>query len=114
MVNNYIPSQGDIVFLNFSPHQGHEQGGKRPSLVISRKAYNDKTGMALFCPITRQIKNYPFEVKLPEKLKTAGVVLADHIKNFDWKARKPNFIEKIPRETLEETIEKLKLLIEVT
>lgn len=113
MVNTYIPAQGDIVFLNFSPHQGHEQGGNRPALVISSKIYNAKSQMVLLCPITRQVKNYPFEVKLPQGLKTEGVILADHIKNFDWKARQVTFIEKISQETLKETIEKLKRLIEM-
>lgn len=107
------PRQGDIVHLNFSPQRGHEQAGPRPALVISPQEYNKKTGLALFCPITRQEKGYPFEVKLPSNLKTEGVILADHIKNFDWNARNCTFIEKVPAETLEETCEKLKVLIEM-
>jgi hypothetical protein len=38
------PDAGDVVWLNFTPHAGHEQAGHRPALVLSPAAYNDKTG----------------------------------------------------------------------
>jgi mRNA interferase MazF len=61
----YVPERGDIVWLNFNPQAGHEQSGRRPALVVSPIAYNNKVGLAIFCPITNQEKGYPFEVKLP-------------------------------------------------
>jgi len=75
----YIPDSGDIVWLTFSPQAGHEQSGRRPALVLSPAAYNEKVGLALFCPITSQIKGYPFEVLLQESLKVNGVILSDQI-----------------------------------
>lgn len=110
MVKKYTPRQGDIVLLNFNPQKGREQAGLRPALTISATLYNKKVGLALFCPITKQIKNYPFEVFLPEKLKTKGVILSDHVKNFDWQKRKAKFIEKVPSEILNEVIAKLNTL----
>ncbi len=111
MVNpDYIPDRGDIVWLNFDPQSEHEQKGKRPALVISYKIYNEKTGLALFCPITSKIKGYPFEVIIEDKLIT-GVVLADQIKNLDWNIREAKYITKISEEKLKEVLKKIFILI---
>lgn len=93
----YVPQKGDIVWLNFSPQSGREQSGHRPALVVSAGTYN-RTGLLLACPITSQIKGYPFEVPLAGPI--TGCVLADHIKNQDWKTRKATFITKAPSEVL--------------
>ncbi|MDR2581358.1 MAG: endoribonuclease MazF [Fibromonadaceae bacterium] len=107
---NYVPDKGDIVWLEFDPQLGHEQKGKRPALVLSPLAYNEKIRLAIFCPITSKIKGYPFEVKISGK-KVKGVVLADQIKNFDWKLRKAKFIEKAKDSEIAEVVSKIKTLI---
>ena len=107
----YIPNRGDFVWLNFSPQVGHEQKGQRPAIVLSPKAYNQKTGLALCCPISSHKKNYPFEVQVSSK-KINGVILADHLKNLDWRARKIKFIEKANSKIVKECIEKILVLFE--
>ena len=99
MVKEYIPEKGDIVLINFSPTKGHEQNGRRPALVLSPKAYNEKSELALFCPITSKIKGYSFEVVVTEK-KVKGVILADQVKSFSWTTRKVEFMGKINPKTL--------------
>jgi mRNA interferase MazF len=106
----YIPNRGDYVWLNFTPQSGHEQMGKRPAIVISPKEYNEKVGLAIFCPITSKEKGYPFEVKVNLK-KIDGVILADQVKSLDWGSRKIEFISKATKEELEEVTKKLSLLI---
>ena len=106
----YIPDRGDIVWLNFTPQAGHEQKGKRPAIILSPKEYNKKTGLAVCCPITSNVKSYPFEVIITGK-KIAGAVLSDHLKNSEWKARDINFIEKAHSEVLNEVVEKISVLI---
>lgn len=108
---NYIPSKGDLVWLDFTPQSGHEQKGRRPAIVLSQKIYNQKTGLAIFCPITSHIKGYPFEVIL-ENQSIQGCVLSDQVKNLDWKMRNCEFIEKIKTEITEKVIENIKLIIE--
>ena len=81
----YVPEAGDIVWLNFTPQAGHEQAGHRPALVLSPAAYNDKTSLMICCPLTTQIKNYPFEVLIAGTPQNA--VLADQVKSLDWRAR---------------------------
>lgn len=113
MVNNYIPKQGDIVVTNFDPQKGHEQAGLRPAVTLSSNKYNEKTGLAVFCPITSQIKGYPFEVALPKNAKTKGVILSDQIKTFDFKSRGVKYVEKIDDATLKDVLLRINLLISV-
>ncbi|MBT9156400.1 MAG: Endoribonuclease MazF [Firmicutes bacterium] len=107
----YVPARGDLVWLAFSPQAGHEQAGRRPALCISPQEYNGKVGLALFCPITSQRKGYPFEVELPLDSDVTGVILADHVKSFDWQARKTRFIGVLPDEQLKEVLGKLRALL---
>ena len=109
---SYVPDRGDIVWLLFDPQAGHEQAGRRPALVISPKAYNVKSNLALFCPITSRIKGYPFEVNLPAGGKVTGAVLADQIKSLDWSVRRARLILKVPPEILALVIAKIHTLIE--
>ena len=110
MVKEYAPERGDIVWLNFNPGSGHEQKGKRPAVVISPKAYNEKVGLGLFCPITSKAKDYPFEVRTDNGSIT-GVVLADQVKSLDWKARDIEYIAKETPEKVNEIIDKISALI---
>jgi mRNA interferase MazF len=107
----YVPESGDLVWIAFNPQAGHEQAGHRPALVLSPKAYNGKVGLALLCPITSQVKGYPFEVLMPEGLEIAGAILSDKVKSLDWKARKAKFSCKLPSEKFNEVIKKLNTLI---
>lgn len=108
---SYIPDQGDLVWLSFTPQSGREQAGRRPGLVLSPRSYNAKTGLMLVCPVTGRSKQYPFEVLLPGGLPIQGVVLADHVKSADWHSRGSEFIAAAPADVLEEVRAKLKPLI---
>jgi mRNA interferase MazF len=107
---SYTPDRGDFIWLNFTPQAGHEQRGVRPALVISPLQYNKKTGLAICCPITSNSKGYPFEVLVKGK-KINGSVLADHLKNLDWKVRKAKFIEKADSDVMAECLGKISALI---
>lgn len=107
----YVPERGDIVWLTFTPQAGHEQAGRRPALVLSPRAYNGKVGLAIFCPITSQIKGYPFEVAIPQGLTVNGVVLSDQVKSLDWKARNAEFVCKLPESSLTTVMKRLGMLV---
>lgn len=85
-MKRYVPDAGDIVWLHFDPQAGHEQAGHRPALVLSPVVYNGKAGLMLCCPMTTQIKGYPFEVLIAGNKPSA--VLADQVKSLDWAERK--------------------------
>ena len=110
---NFIPHRGDVVWIDMQPQAGHEQSGRRPAIVLSPKSYNGKVGLALLCPITNQVKGYPFEVIIPSGLKVAGVVLSDQVKSLDWKIRNAEFCDKLPEEAVLEILKKLETLLNV-
>lgn len=112
MEKEYIPQRGDLIWIDMQPQAGHEQSGRRPAIVLSPENYNDKVGLALLCPITNQVKGYPFEVILPEGLKVTGVILSDQLKSLDWKIRKAAFIDTVPDHTIEETLKKASTLLQ--
>ena len=107
----YVPGRGDIVWLAFSPQAGHEQAGRRPALVLSPQSYNEKTSLALCCPITSRVKGYPFEVSLPSGSPVSGVVLADQVKSLDWRARRTGFGCRAPAQVVGDVMEKLTVLL---
>ena len=109
---DYVPARGDIVWLSFTPQAGHEQAGHRPALVLSPEAFNEKTSLALCCPITSRVRGYPFEVDLPSTSPVTGVVLADQIKSLDWRARYARFeCRAIPR-VVSEVLQKVHALLD--
>jgi len=105
----YVPEAGEIVWLNFTPQAGHEQAGRRPALVLSPAEYNDKTSLMICCPMTTQVKNYPFEVLIAGT--PPGVVLADQVKSLGWRIRKAKRKGAISAEELAEVRAKIVALI---
>ena len=105
----YVPEAGDIVWLNFTPQAGHEQAGHRPAVVISPAAYNAKTSLMVCCPMTTQIKNYPFEVVISAE--NPSVVLADQVKSLDWRKGHARRSGAISAAELAEVRSKIRALI---
>jgi mRNA interferase MazF len=109
MVRSYVPDAGDIVWLSFNPQAGHEQAGHRPAVVLSPSAYNAKTSLMICCPMTSQIKNYPFEVRIAGASPSA--VLADQVKSLDWRKRGARRKGTISAAELAEVRAKIRALI---
>lgn len=109
MSRAFVPDGGDIVWLQFDPQAGHEQAGHRPALVLSPAAYNGKTGLMLCCPMTTQIKGYPFEVRIAGD--TDSAVLADQVKSLDWRARRAKLKSRISAAELAEVRAKVMALV---
>jgi mRNA interferase MazF len=107
----YVPERGDAVWITLDPQAGHEQAGRRPALVLSPPAYNGRVGLALFCPITSQVKGYPFEVPLPAGSPVLGAVGADQVKSLDWRARQAVRIGTVPVEMVAQVLQRLQALL---
>ena len=110
IAKSYIPDAGDIVWLQFDPKAGRAQAGHRLALVLSPSAYSAKTNLMLCCPLTTQIKSYPFEVVFTDGV-TQSAVLADQLKSLDWKVRKAKFKSKISRQEMMVVKLKIKALL---
>ena len=97
--------QGDIVKVNFNPQAGHEQAGYRPALVISNDFFNEKTSMAIVCPITNTNNRFPLHIPLDSRTQTTGVILCEHIKALDLNARPHRVVERLPEDLLRKVID---------
>jgi mRNA interferase MazF len=109
--SNYVPDRGDLVWVTLNPIAGHEQAGRRPALVISPRSYNRKTGLCVLCPATRQAKGYAFEVEIANPDGTTSVLLADHLRNVDWKARHIQLMHRVSDAELSEVVARIEALL---
>jgi len=107
----FVPDAGDLVWLTFNPQAGREQAGRRPALILSPKTYNARSGLALACPVTNQAKGYPFEVALPATSEATGVILTDHVKSVDWKARHAELLGRCTDDVMDEVRARLAPLL---
>lgn len=108
----YVPDQGDFVWLQFDPQAGHEQAGHRPAFVLSPASYNKKVGLALCCPVTSNVKGYPFEVVIPDGFNVRGAILSDQIKSLDWRERRAELISRAPDPVLHEVLARIYAIFE--
>jgi mRNA interferase MazF len=109
----FVPDRGDVLWISFNPQAGHEQAGRRPAAVLSPASYNGRVGLALVCPITQQVKGYPFEVALPDTFPVRGVVLSDQVKSLDWRARRAESIARLPAAVIEEVLARLGTVLSI-
>ena len=112
MAAAYVPDEGDIIWMNFTPQSGHEQAGRRPAVVLSPKGYNCRSGLVVCVPVTSQIKGYPFEVPL-SGTGTTGAALADQVKSLDWQTRKAERKGKAAPAEMAQIKSRIKLLLQL-
>ena len=110
VTKKYVPKRGDIVYTNFNPAAGHEQAMARPAMVLSPEPFNRRIKLAFVAPITSRIRGHGFEVRL-EGMKTHGVVLCHQVKMIDYDARGIRFIERVPRDIVQDVLAKVRVLI---
>jgi mRNA interferase MazF len=106
----YVPRRGDVIRVDFNPQRGHEQAGRRPAVVLSPTEYNRTVGLVVVCPITNEVKGYPWEVPIPDNPFISGVVLADQVKNLAWRERNAEFLCTPEADLVEEVVAKVVLL----
>jgi mRNA interferase MazF len=112
MPSPYVPDAGEVVWLEFDPQAGHEQAGHRPALVISPAGYNRKSGLMVCCPLTTQIKGYPFEV-VTQVNGVDCAVLSDQVKSLDWKIRRAKKKAGVSAEVMLHVKAKIKALMQI-
>ena len=108
----FIPEQGDIIWLSFDPSSGKEIIKRRPAYVISRKLFNEHTGLALVAPISSTIRGIKLEVVLDDSLNTQGAILIHQVKSLDFIECEANFIEHVSQATIEQVKALLKVIMD--
>ena len=107
----YQPERGDFVFLDFTPHAGTEQAGRRPALILSPIDFNIATGLAVVCPITNTATGSRFEVSLPRGLKLTGVILSHQFRSVDWIVRNADYHSKADQELMWEVLGRFEAIL---
>jgi mRNA interferase MazF len=108
----YVPERGDIVWVSLDLKPGQEQAERRRAIVLSPQAYNSRVGLAVLCPITSQVKAYPFEVPIPPDLPVDGAILSDRVESLNWRAHRAELICSLPSAVVDEVLGKLRALLE--
>lgn len=78
--------RGDLVYLNFDPIVGSEQGGPRPAVVVQNDMGNKHAPTVIIAPVTSKNKksNLPTHVKLTSHiLERNSMVLLEQLKIVD-------------------------------
>lgn len=109
---DYVPDRGDVVWLDFGPPTGHgREARRRPAVVLSPAVYNSRTSLALCCPVTSEVKDYPFEVALQVRGRVRGVVLADQVRSLDWRARHADYLDTLPADVVARILARARALL---
>lgn len=89
----WVPERQDIIWINCTPQAGREMRDMHPFLVLSPRAFNERTSLVIGLPMTTAEFNAdnPFAVAVgAAKGKKAGktsYVLCHQPKSFDWRIR---------------------------
>lgn len=108
--SQYIPDRGDVVWVVLDPRVGHEQSGRRPAIVLSKRQLTEHTRLAVICPITSKVKGLSFELRIKTE-KIDGAILPIHVRSIDAVARKVTFVEKAPEEILLKATRAVELIV---
>lgn len=101
-VDGRIPDAGDVFWIELGPPVGHEQAGRRPSLVLTPREYNERSSVLLTCPITRRVRSWPFQIEISAVGRVRGFALIDQIRVIDPAARACRFVGRVSDETLDQ------------
>ena len=96
--------------MNFSPHEGHEQAGRRPAVIVSNNYFNTRSNIIIVCPVTNRDNGYPMHVPL-SKTKSTGFILCEHVRAVDISERNPVYIETLTNDILESVTERINAVI---
>lgn len=103
MNKKYIPERNHIVSLDFEPIKGKEIGKYRPTLILSSREYNTKTGLVICCPISTSIRGGITEVAI-SNLEKKSVVAASLIQTLSWQERKIKFLVEAEPGVIDEVL----------
>jgi mRNA interferase MazF len=113
----WVPDRRDMIWIDFNPQIGAEMKNEHPMLVLSPKAFNDRTGIVIGLPMTHAISNEtnPFAVKFTTTKGEVCYVLTHQPKSFDWRNRgaRPHPCKQVPAALFESTCESLNGIIAI-
>ena len=99
-IDGHVPDAGEVYWIDYGGPVGHEQGGRRPSLVLSPGAYNARSSVVIACPISRTDRRWPFQVAISPVGRITGFALVDQLRAIDPLARHMRLAGSVNDETM--------------
>ncbi|TVQ42339.1 MAG: type II toxin-antitoxin system PemK/MazF family toxin [Wenzhouxiangella sp.] len=91
--DTWVPERQGVIWIDCSPQRGREMRDVHPFLVLSPKAFNERTSLVIGLPMTTAEYNAdnPFAVPVGiakgRKAGQTSYVLCHQPKSFDWRLR---------------------------
>ena len=84
----WVPDRRDIIWINFNPQVGKEMRDVHPMVVLTARAYNERTGLVIGLPLSTAAFNAtnPFAVDNTTKGE-ASYIICNQPKSMDWRLR---------------------------
>ena len=114
---SWCPDRRDMIWINCNPQAGREMKDTHPLLVLSPRAFNERTGIVIGLPMTTASFNEsnPFAIRLKGPKAVVSYILGHQPKSFDWRARhaRPHPWKQVPEESFSEACETLNQIIDI-
>ncbi len=113
----WVPDRRDMIWIDFNPQVGADMKDEHPMLVLSPKAFNERTQLLIGLPMTHASSNEknPFAVRLVSLKGEVCYVLAHQPKSFAWRDRgaRPHPWKQVPPTVFESACEELNGIISI-
>ena len=93
VAKTWVPQRQDVIWIDCNPQRGQEMRDVHPFLVLSPKAFNERTSLAIGLHMTTAAYNAdnPFAVAVGvaggRRAGKTSYVLCHQPKSFDWRLR---------------------------
>ena len=113
----WSPDRRDVIWIDCNPQIGREMRDTHPLLVLSPKAFNERTGIVIGLPMTTSASNEtnPFAVKFSTVKGVVSYILTHQPKSFDWKmpGAKPHPMKQVPSDVFRLACDSLNQIIAI-
>jgi mRNA interferase MazF len=117
----WVPDRQEIIWIDCNPQAGCEMRDVHPFLVLSPRAFNDKTSLVIGLPMTTAEYNAdnPFAVAAGNaagrKAGKTSYVLCHQPKSFDWRLRgaNPHPLDRLNEAYFMQVCERLNQIIQL-
>lgn len=118
---SWVPERQEVIWINCNPQSGNEMRDLHPFLVLSPRAFNERTSLVIGLPMTTADYNAdnPFAVAVGnahgKKSEKTSYVLCHQPKSFDWRCRKasPHSLKRLPDSLFSEVCARLNQIVQI-
>lgn len=116
-LKRWAPGRRDMIWIDCNPQAGREMRDFHPLLVLSPKAFNERTGIVIGLPMATAEFNQtnPFAARIDGPGRKTGYILAHQPKSFLWRARraKPHPWKQAPEDVFALACKALNQIVDI-